>query len=274
MKKGVLSKKEKDRIKKTHQDIKSVKIQGATNIAKAAFKAYLLKPDEAHKKQLLKLRPTEPILNNAINFLEQMPEEKILGHFDMAQKKMNKLVYKILKKRKLKKIYTHCHSTNVIKALIYSKNKGLKFEVYNTETRPLYQGRKTARELSKAKIKVSMFVDSGMHEALEKVDAVFIGADALLRDGVINKIGSEAIAVIAKVRKIPLYVIADSWKFSPKNVEVEERTFKEVWKKAPKKLKVRNPGFEKFGKQYITKVVSDIGIRSYDSFIKKIDKLL
>ena len=54
-----------------------------------------------------------------------------------------------------------------------------KFEVYNTETRPLFQGRKTAQELRKAKIKVTTFVDAAARVALtreqetKKVDLVF-----------------------------------------------------------------------------------------------------
>jgi len=55
-------------------------------------------------------------------------------------------------------IFTHCHSTNVVNSLIYAKKKGKKFQVYNTETRPLFQGRKTANELKKAGIKVTMLL--------------------------------------------------------------------------------------------------------------------
>jgi|TARA_Y100000310_G_scaffold251425_1_gene257905 translation initiation factor 2B subunit (eIF-2B alpha/beta/delta family) len=250
--------KEFDRICK---DIKSIKIQGARNIAKAALRAYKLNKTKSAKKKLLSLRPTEPMLANVLNRLDKEPYEKIIGHFDSAQEKINKKVFKLIKNGDV--IFTHCHSTNVTNALIYAKKKGKKFEVYNTETRPLYQGRKTARQLKNAKIKVTMFPDSALGIALTKeqgtkrANKVFIGADALLKEGVINKVGSETVARIAKEEKIPVYVITDSWKFSPNKLELEQRSFKEVWKKAPKGIKIKNPSFEFVPKKLIKKVITE-----------------
>jgi ribose 1,5-bisphosphate isomerase len=261
-------KKRDDRIRKICRDIKKIKIQGATNIAKAAITAYLLKPDAENKRILLNLRPTEPTLTNALHLLNKLPNEKVLAHFDEAQKKINEGVYKILKGKR--KIYTHCHSTNVVKALIYSKRKGRKFEVYNTETRPLFQGRLTSKELSKAGIKVAEYVDAAIHEAIKKVDLVLLGADAILDSGAINKIGSGAIAEIAYIHKKPLYIVADSWKFSPKHLPLEERDFHEVWKRVPKHIKVRNPAFEKIEKKYIQGIISELGILKYPVFLKKV----
>lgn len=43
--------------------IKQIKIQGATNIAKAALQAYSLYPNKITKRVLLNLRPTEPMLS-------------------------------------------------------------------------------------------------------------------------------------------------------------------------------------------------------------------
>ena len=243
------------------KNIKSVKIQGARNIAKAALKAYKLNPTEKAKKKLISLRPTEPMLVNVINKLDKEPYEKIIKHFDEAQNKINKKVFKLIKNGDV--IYTHCHSTNVSNALIYAKKKGKKFEVYNTETRPLYQGRKTARELKQAKIKVTMFVDSAFSVALgekqgtKKVTKVFLGADALLKNGIINKIGSETVARIAKQEKIPVYIIADSWKQSDKKVKIEQRDFKEIWNRAPKGIKIKNPAFEFVPKKYIKKIITE-----------------
>ena len=175
-------------------------------------------------------------------------------------------------------IFTHCHSTSVVNTLIYAKKKKKKFKVYNTETRPLYQGRKTVRELKKAGIKTTMFIDSAAMIALtktqgtKKVDKIFLGADALLKNGIINKVGSAMFAKIAYENKIPVYIISDSWKFSSKDIKLEERDFNEVWKKLPKnsKIKIRNPAFEFVPKKYITKIVSELGILKYNDFLKKV----
>lgn len=252
---------DKKRFNKILGDIKAVRIQGARNIAKAALIAYKILPTKESKRKLLDSRPTEPMMGNVLDMVEDKKPDEIMKHFDEAQDKINKKVFKLIRNGDV--IFTHCHSTNVVNALVYAKKKGKKFEVYNTETRPLFQGRKTARELKKAGIKVTMFVDSAVGVALskeqgtKKVDKVFIGADALLKKGVINKIGSETIARIARAEKIPVYVIADSWKFTKKKVPREQRKLDEVWDKAPKGVKLKNPAFEFVKKKYITGVVTE-----------------
>ena len=265
---------DKKRFNQILKDIKSVKIQGARNIAKKALYAYSLIPTKQSKKKLLLSRPTEPMMENVLNLAEKQPYEKIRKHFDEAQDKINKEVLKLIKNKDV--IFTHCHSTIVTNALIYAKKKGKKFEVYNTETRPLFQGRKTAKDLARAKIKVTMFVDSALDDALtgkqgaKKPNLVFLGADALLKNGVINKIGSELIAKIAKQNKTPVYIVADSWKFSKTKIPLEQRSLNEVWDKAPKNIKVRNPAFEFVDKMYIKAIISELGTLSYGDFLRKV----
>lgn len=260
------------KLDKLYRDIKEVKIQGATNIAKAAVSAYLSEPTPKNKKKLISLRPTEPALSNALNLIEKIGKKKVLSHFKDSQKKINRFVLGLLKNGM--SVYTHCHSTNVIGALIYAKNRGKKFEVFNTETRPLFQGRRTAKELSNAGIKVTTFVDSALLEAIKKSDIVMLGSDAILKSGVINKIGSAAIAELAFDHKKPVYVVADSWKFSPKHVKIEERDFHEVWKNAPRKIRIENPAFEKVDKKYIKGIVSEYGILRFKDFVKKADRVV
>ena len=257
----MVTKNNRKRFDKICKDIKDIKIQGARNVAMKALEAYSLIPTLKSKKKLLGLRPTEPMMEKVLGMAEKKSYKEILKHFDFAQEKINKSVFRLIKKNDV--IFTHCHSTNVVNALIYSKKKARKFEVYNTETRPLFQGRKTARELRRAGIKVTMFVDSALGVALskeqgtKKVDKVFLGADALLKNGIINKIGSETIARIAKQEKIPVYVIADSWKYSNKKILIEQRKLNEIWDKAPKGIKMKNPAFEFVEKKYIKKVVTE-----------------
>ena len=268
--------KKRKKFNKILKDIKLIKIQGARNVAKQALAAYSLFPSKKSKNTLIKLRPTEPMLVNVLNEVEKTSNKEVLEHFHSAQKKINKTVFKLIKDGDV--IFTHCHSSAVTNALIYSKNKNKKFEVYNTETRPLFQGRKTSKELSKAKIKVTQFVDSAMLIALtkkektKKVSKIFVGADALLKEGVINKIGSGMLSEIAKSNKIPFYVITDSWKYSKGNVQIEERDFHEVWKKLSSKsrIKIRNPAFELIPREKIKGIISELGNLSYNNFLEKV----
>jgi len=273
----MVNKNNRKRFAQIARDIKNIKIQGARNIAKKALYAYSLIPTKASKNKLLSLRPTEPMMENVLGMAEKTSPKEITKHFDEAQDKINKEVFRIIKNKDV--IFTHCHSTNVTNALIYAKKKGKKFEVYNTETRPLFQGRKTARELRKAGIKVTMFIDSALGVALskeqgtKKADKVFLGADALLKKGIINKIGSELVAQVARNNKIPFYIVADSWKFTKQKVPREQRKLTEVWDTAPKNIKVKNPAFEFVPKKYIKAIISELGTLSYGEFIAKRQKL-
>lgn len=250
--------------------IKEVKIQGATNIARAALKAYFLLPTKKSKLVLLHLRPTEPMLSHVLMLADKMPEDKILVHFSESQDKINKLVFKIIKNNS--KIFTHCHSTNVVKALIYAKKHGKHFEVYNTETRPLYQGRQTARELSSAGIKVTQFVDSASDIAIKETNMILLGADALLDNSVINKVGSGMISELAHDRNIPVYIVADSWKYSHKNVKIEQRQFKEVWNPKKNKIHIKNPAFESVEIEDISAIITELGFMSYKKFLSIVKK--
>ena len=272
---GIIKKKRE--FEKIVKGISEIKIQGARAIAKKALYAYSLFPKESAKKKLLSLRPTEPMLMNVLERIEKQNYRDILRHFDFSQDKINKFVLKIIKNNDV--VFTHCHSTNVVNALIYAKKQKKRFEVYNTETRPLFQGRQTSKELSKAGIKVTEFIDSAVKTALVKenkkdkvhADLVFFGADAILKSGIINKIGSGMFAEIAHDNKIPVYIVADSWKYSPKHFELEERNFHEVWKNLPKNshIKIKNPVFEFVPKKYIKAIISEYGILSYGEFLKK-----
>jgi ribose 1,5-bisphosphate isomerase len=260
------------------KDIKSIKIQGARNIAKKAFYAYKLIPTEASKKKLISLRPTEPMLENVLRLADSISYKQLEEHFRKSQDLMNRQVLKIIRNNSV--IFTHCHSSTVTKSLIYAKKHGKKFEIYNTETRPLFQGRKTANELRKSGIKVIMFTDSAMKIALTKdqdkeentkpVDLILLGADAILNSGVINKVGSGLISDIAKQNKIPIFIIADAWKYSKHKIKLEQRPSKEVWNNI--KIQIKNPAFEFIPRKSIKAIISEFGTLSYDRFLKKAGK--
>ena len=111
----------KKRFDKIIKNIKNVKIQGATDIAKAALEAYSLFPSEKSKKKLISLRSTEPLLFNVLNRVNKISNKEILNHFSSTQEKINEYVLRIIKNNDV--VFTHCHSTSVINALIYAKKK-------------------------------------------------------------------------------------------------------------------------------------------------------
>ena len=245
------------------KDIREIRIQGASSVAKAGLKAYSLRPAKSSIMKLLSLRPTEPMLRNVLNYAEKYSVEDALELIDRNRGKTVELGKKIIRNKR--KIFTHCHSSTVIDVLKTNK----RLHVFNAETRPLYQGRKTSLDLIKAGIKVTYAVDSAASQFIKESDALILGADAVLENGdVINKVGSGMFAEIAHNHNVPVYVITNSLKFTERLVKIEYRLKKEVWDVNKRNLDVRNPAFDIVKAKYITKIISDLGILSPKDFVK------
>ncbi|MFO7677215.1 MAG: translation initiation factor eIF-2B [Thermoplasmatota archaeon] len=289
-------------------DIRGLRIQGAINVAKAAVDAFEIKLDELFndpeksdikilvkelldvKKELFGLRSTEPALRNAVGYLfvniKYTTEPKVIKdifadnityvrkHFSDAKETINRLGAKRIGDGS--KIFTHCHASTVTGAIISAKNKNKKIIVHNTETRPLFQGRKTAEELSENGIEVVHFVDSAGRLALKNCDLMLIGADAILSDGtIINKIGSEMFAEIAKRYDTSVYICTDSWKFDPASLygddeKIEMRDEKEIWDKKPKNVTIKNYAFEKINPGLINGIICELGIFKPEVFVSEV----
>lgn len=259
------------------QDIKGVKVQGAGNVARAGMDAFLLLPTATSAEKILSLRPTEPLLQFAIRRLlkahdKKLEHRRILNYMQHAHQEIAALGSKLIKNNM--KVFTHCHSNTVMNILKHAYYSGKRFTVYNTETYPLYQGRKTALELSNIGIKVIHTSDLGEEYCLEKSDIFLFGADAFTPRGVINKLGTSMFCELAKLHKIPCYAAGISLKFTPK-VEIEMRKPEEVWhpRNKPKALQILNPAFDFTEKALVKRVISELGILRYKKFIKKSQKI-
>jgi methylthioribose-1-phosphate isomerase len=146
--------------------------------------------------------------------------------------------------------------------------------VYADETRPLLQGsRLTTYELSKLGIPVTLITDSmaGWVMKTGKVDAVFVGADRITRNGdVANKIGTYTVAVLANAHQLPFYVAApiSSFDFSIADgdeIPIEERHPDEVRKfagmqTAPSDVAVFNPAFDVTPAALVTAIITERGV--------------
>jgi len=152
--------------------------------------------------------------------------------------------------------------------------KGKRIEVIACETRPLNQGsRITAWELIQDKIPVTLIADSMSAAVMRegKVDKVIVGADRVVKDGVINKIGTYMHAVVAKAHNVPFYVAAPLSSFdlkrSYKEVVIEERSPEELIffagkQIAPLMVNVYNPAFDFTPFELIEAVITERGICS------------
>ena len=270
-------------VDETVRKIENVEIQGATNVAEAGVRLLkgLLEEGADEKRieevaeRLKNARPTEPFLFNCIRVARHTGEyDDVLSQID-RQDEIDQNGAQLIGEGDV--VYTHCHSSSVSSVLRTVADRR-DFRARVTETRPLYQGRKTARELTEAGVPVRFYVDSGARIALREADVMMIGTDAVLADGkIINKIGSEMFAEVAGGYDVPVYVVTNSWKFDPMSSfgyerEIEKRTAEEVWEEPPEGVDVVNYAFERIAPEKVDGVVSELGVHEPGEFVEAVAK--
>jgi len=150
--------------------------------------------------------------------------------------------------------------------------RGKHIKVIAAETRPLLQGaRLTVYELKKDGIPVTLITDNMVGYVMSRrmVNKVVVGADRIVKDGVINKIGTFTVAVLAKEHGIPFYVAAPSSTFDPahtsKEIVIEERRPEEVTHIGSKRItaegvNVLNPAFDITPFKYVRGIIGEKGV--------------
>ena len=152
--------------------------------------------------------------------------------------------------------------------------KGKRFRVFATETRPFLQGaRLTAWELVQLGIPSTLIVDSsaGLLMRQGEINCVIVGADRIAANGdVANKIGTYTLAVVAKENGLPFYVAAPTSTIdlsiaSGDEIAIEERVPEEVTRfggtqTAPDGIAVRNPAFDITPHKYVAAIVTENGV--------------
>ncbi len=285
-------------VRVTADQIRRLEVQGARNAAIAAIKAlqslaetsktatrkeFIAQLSEA-RNLLFAARETEPLMRNAIRWIisqvedsdERNPTE--LAHLvtvssqnfqkNLAASKERIAEIGSKRIRDGSVIFTHCHSSTATYMLAKALKDGKRFEVICTETRPAFQGRITAKEMLQLGVKTTFIVDSAARSFMHDVDVVFVGADAITSEGnVVNKIGTAAIALLAREARKPFYVVSELLKFDPATLygeyeKIEERSRDEIWKEASSELNIRNPAFDVTPRDLIHGIICEEGIVS------------
>ncbi len=152
--------------------------------------------------------------------------------------------------------------------------EGKKVDVIALETRPFLQGsRLTAWELQKDGIPTTLITDSMAGHLLHAggIGCVLVGADRIAANGdLANKIGTYALAVLAKENGVPFYVAAPLSSLdlnipSGQSIPIEQRAASEVTQIqgveiAPRGIAVNNPAFDVTPHEYITAIITERGI--------------
>lgn len=156
----------------------------------------------------------------------------------------------------------------------HAHNEGRVNHVYASETRPYLQGgRLTAYELTTNKIPHSVTVEGAFSYLLKNklVDAIFIGADRIVRNGdTANKVGSSTLAIVAKHYGVPFYTVAPTSTFdlasqTGEEIEIELRPEEEILEAmgqriCPQESRALNPSFDVTDHAHLTGIICEKGI--------------
>ena len=287
-------------VERVVQDIKDIKIQWATDIAKSAFEilskelksqnfksfAEAYEFTKTSMKMLEDARPTEPMLFNGMSYVyaEIQPEiekadlKSFLKTTIAASEKYYKMITETAEKaienwvwiiNYWDAVFTYCHSNSAIKTILANKKNWIDFVVFNWETRPLYQWHKTAMDFLNAGIKVTMVTDNAAPFIIDDsdpmwldIDCIIIGCDAIKLDwSVINKVWSFWICSTAFHSRIPVYIAGNLLKTDiHDDVHIETRNPQEVWPDKPEELEIINFAFDQIPAKYITWIITEFWI--------------
>jgi len=185
-------------------------------------------------------------------------------------------------------ILTHCNAGSLatvdygtaLAVVRAAWEEGKEIRVIVDETRPKLQGaRLSAYELMREGIPVTLITDNMAGYLMSKglVNKVIVGADRIVQDAVINKIGTYTVAILAHEHGIPFYIAAPVSTFDltrrSEEVIVEERDPEEVTyirsiRIAPEGVKVMNPAFDITPIKYVDAIVCEDGVLYREEFQK------
>ncbi|MFB6309258.1 MAG: translation initiation factor eIF-2B [Haloarculaceae archaeon] len=157
-------------------------------------------------------------------------------------------------------LLTHDFSTTVIAAIEAALDAGVAFDVYVTEARPRYIGRKTARRLADYDaVDVTLIVDSASGHYLADCDRVVVGMDCIVEETLYNRVGTYPIAATAADLGVPVTVIGSSAKIIDGGFafENEHRAAAEVMREPSEGFAVENPAYDATPTRLLDTVVTD-----------------
>jgi translation initiation factor 2B subunit (eIF-2B alpha/beta/delta family) len=108
-----------------------------------------------------------------------------------------------------KSVLLHSNSSAVNQIFEKRVHKPCKPEIFQTLSSPANEGVDQAKKLSALGYHVRLFHEDALSKYLDKIDLAILGADLILDDEFLNKIGSFPITLLCNYFGKPVYVIAD-----------------------------------------------------------------
>lgn len=163
-------------------------------------------------------------------------------------------------------LMTHDYSTTVMEALEIATDDGATFDLYVTEARPRYIGRKAAREFSTIDgVDVTLITDAAGGHHLSECDRLVVGMDCIVDDVLYNRVGTFPLAAAADQLDVPVTVLGAASKLITQGFvfENEYRSGSEVMLEPVTEFSVSNPAYDATPVELLESVVTDEGQQSF-----------
>lgn len=160
-------------------------------------------------------------------------------------------------------VLMHSNSSTIFEIIKKAHADGKSFQVIQSESRPVCEGRTSATELSKLGIPTIYLFDAAIGRGMERADIVLLGTDSLSQNLLVNKIGTKAICLLAKEAVVPCYAACESSKFIPQQLKPKKEQHRdpnEVWKNPPAETTVENYYFDSVPLDLFTGIITEEGI--------------
>ncbi|MFB6142167.1 MAG: translation initiation factor eIF-2B, partial [Halorientalis sp.] len=161
-------------------------------------------------------------------------------------------------------VLTHDYSSTILEAIELAARDGAHLDVYVTEARPRYLGRKTVRTLAEIdRVSAHLVVDSAAGHFLPECDRVVLGMDCIVGDTLYNRVGTYPIAATAADADVPVTVVGSAAKIIEGGFafENEFRPPSEVMREPAEGFTVENPAYDATPTRLLDSVVTDEGVR-------------
>ena len=163
-------------------------------------------------------------------------------------------------------VLTHDYSSTVLEAIELAAQEGKHLDVYVTEARPRYLGRKTARVLAGVdRVEPHLIVDGAAGHFLAECDRVVTGMSCIVDDTLYNRVGTYPIAAAAGDVGVPMTVVGSGAKIIEGGFafENEIRSPSEVMREPAEGFTVENPAYDATPTRLLDTVVTDEGVREF-----------
>lgn len=161
-------------------------------------------------------------------------------------------------------VLTYSNSATVVAALCHAHDQGRLRRVLVGESRPACEGQALALALHAHGIAVDYGTDMALLHWLPRASVVWVGADAVLPHALINKLGTAALARLARHHGVPVFSLCTADKFLPAAaadlLRLPAHAPAEVWPAALAGITVHNPYFEAVPLELLSGVLCEEGL--------------